>query len=58
MALIKGFIMSEVCETVTIETEFGPCDINKTDFDEKKHKLFSEKPKLVKPKAAKPKKAE
>lgn len=27
------------CETVTIETEAGPVIINKSDFDEDKHKL-------------------
>lgn len=27
------------CETVTIESPNGPVVINKSDFDEKKHKL-------------------
>jgi hypothetical protein len=30
---------NEVCETVTIQTDKGPVVINKSDFDEKKHKL-------------------
>lgn len=32
-------------ETVEIQTENGPVRINKSDFDEKKHKLAEEKPK-------------
>jgi len=31
-------------ETVLIETDSGAVVINKSDFDEKKHKLFKEKP--------------
>jgi len=41
--------MTDKCEVVTIETKNGPCDINKSDFDEKKHKLFVEKAKPAKP---------
>jgi hypothetical protein len=38
--------MSDSCEVVTIETENGPVDINKSDFDKAKHKLYKkEKPK-------------
>lgn len=31
------------CEVVVIETANGPVRINKSDFDEKKHKLYEEK---------------
>ena len=31
--------MSEVLETVTIDTKDGPAVINKSDFDSKKHTL-------------------
>lgn len=34
--------MSDVCETVTIQTENGPVDINKSDYDEKVHNLAGE----------------
>ena len=34
--------MSEICETVTIETENGPVDINKSDLT-KDHKLCTGK---------------
>lgn len=37
-------------ETVEIQTENGPVRINKSDFDEKKHKLVSDKPKRSKAK--------
>jgi len=37
--------MSETCETVKIATKDGYAIINKSDFDEKKMKLFSDKPK-------------
>ena len=39
--LIYGVVM-ETCEIVTIITKNGPVDINKSDFDEKKHKLYVE----------------
>ena len=32
----------EACETVTIQTENGPVDINKSDYDPKIHKLAGE----------------
>jgi hypothetical protein len=32
-----------ICEIVTIKTKNGPVDINKSDFDEKKHKIHIEK---------------
>ena len=32
------------CPIVVIETKSGPVEINKSDFDEKKHKLYREKP--------------
>lgn len=35
--------MSEVCEIVTIETENGKVDINKSDYDPKIHTLAGEK---------------
>lgn len=41
------------CETVTIQTDNGPVEINKADFDPKTQKLFSDKPKP----ARKPRKA-
>lgn len=31
-----------VCETVTIKTENGDVDINKSDYDPKTHKLAGE----------------
>ena len=40
------------CETVTIATENGPVVINKSDFDQNKHKLHRNKP-GPKPKAEK-----
>ena len=39
------------CPIVTIETKNGPVDINESDFDSKKHKLYVEK--SPKPKAKK-----
>lgn len=33
--------MPETCETVVIKTDNGPVVINKSDFDEKIHKLNS-----------------
>ena len=48
--------MSDTCEVVTIETENGPVEINKSDFDGKIHKLAGEKS-APKPKAAPKKKA-
>lgn len=30
------------CETVMIQGQHGPVIINKSDFDEKKHKLYEE----------------
>ena len=32
--------MSDVCPVVVIETENGPVEINKSDFDPKVHTLF------------------
>lgn len=34
--------MTDTCETVTIETENGPVDINKSDYDENIHNLAGE----------------
>ena len=51
--------MSDTCEVVTIETENGDVEINKSDFDEKKHTLAGQKKeakKEDKPKAEKQKK--
>jgi len=36
--------MQDICETVTIDTANGPVEINKSDFNEKEHKLYSDKP--------------
>jgi hypothetical protein len=32
--------MSNICPVVTIETENGPVEINKSDFDPEMHELF------------------
>lgn len=48
--------MSDVCETVEIETENGIVVINKSDYDEKIHTLADQKP-VAKKKAAPKKKA-
>jgi len=37
--------MSETCEVVTVDRGGKPVEINKSDFDEKKDALFSDKPK-------------
>ncbi len=42
--------MSDTCETVTIDTENGPVIINKSDFNEKDHKLHKAKAPAVKSK--------
>lgn len=44
--------MSDTCEVVTVETENGPVDINKSDLT-KDHKLFKDEPKKEKPKKEK-----
>jgi len=43
-----------LCETVKIEadTKQGYCIINKSDFDEKEHLLYEEKPAKKEPKKA------
>ena len=43
--------MSDICETVTIETENGPVEINKSDYDEKIHKSPPKKKAAPKKKA-------
>jgi hypothetical protein len=42
--------MSNVCPVVTIETENGPVEINKSDFDSEKHELFGQVKKDKEPK--------
>jgi hypothetical protein len=36
--------MSQTCEVVTIQTENGPVQINKSDYDASKHKLVIQEP--------------
>lgn len=36
--------MTDTCEVVTIETKNGPVEINKADYDEKKHMLAGQNP--------------
>ncbi len=33
--------MTDTCETVVIQTKNGPVEINKSDFNPKKHKIAS-----------------
>ena len=35
------YIMTDTCETVVIQTKNGPVEINKSDFNPKKHKIAS-----------------
>ena len=35
--------VTDILETVVIETKNGPCEINKSDFDKEKHKIHKAK---------------
>lgn len=40
VGMVPANSQSDICETVVITTENGPVEINKADFDPKKHKEF------------------